>query len=92
MNKIWKLKSSNSDWCIELANIGIEAMKYFVDLFLLCNLHNPETLLASLRKKVSNSINRYLTKLASDQEVKRATFSINLMGAAGDDDFYAMFY
>ena len=91
-NKIWRLKSSNGDWCTDPEAIGVEAGKYFMDLFSSCNPHNPETLLAGLRKKVSNPMNRSLTRPVSDQEVKRATFSINPMGAPGDDGFTAKFY
>lgn len=37
-------------------------------------------------------MNRDLTKPVTDQEVKRATFSINPLGTLGEDNFTAKFY
>lgn len=91
-NKIWRLESREGQWCTGTENIGAEATNFFVELFSSSHPSNPAELLTGLRKKVSNTMNRNLTRPVSEQEVKRAIFSINPLGAPGDDGFTAKFY
>ena len=52
----------------------------------------PNGFFGDLSRKVSSSMNRNLTKPITEAKIKRAVFSINPLGAPGDDGFTAKFY
>ena len=61
-------------------------------LFTSCSPHDPTVCFDEVRNKVSNTMNHWLTRPVSSQEVKRAAFSINADGAPSDDGFAEFFF
>ncbi|WOK97965.1 hypothetical protein Cni_G06673 [Canna indica] len=72
--------------------MGAHAQHYFEDLFTSGSPLDPSTRLADLQSKVSNTMNRKLTRPVTESEVKYAVFSIDPGAAPSDDDFTARFY
>ncbi|XP_072081175.1 uncharacterized protein [Arachis hypogaea] len=85
-NKIWKLEDEEGNWCTTPEAIGNRAQRFFVDLFESNNPEDPSQFFTKLRVKVSSEMNRSLTKPVSDDEIKRAAFSINAEAAQETTD------
>ena len=91
-NKIWRLEDGAGGWCIRTENIGNRAVDYFKELFESSNPSNPSQVMDELTRKVSLARNRNLTRPVTENEIKRAIFSIDPFSALGDDGFSAKFY
>ena len=86
------MEDGRGGWCSDLESIAEKAIEYFEDFFASNKPVNPYTQLEGMSRKVTNAMNRNLTRPVSKNEVKRAVFSINPFSAPSDDGFNAKFY
>ncbi|KAG7543468.1 Reverse transcriptase domain [Arabidopsis thaliana x Arabidopsis arenosa] len=90
-----RIKSVRDDHDIEHFRddaIGKIAESYFTDLFSTSQQTDLEELLSSIDTKVTTDMNKELLQPVSDQEIKKAVFSIGADRAPGFDGFTAAFY
>ncbi|XP_016193039.1 uncharacterized protein LOC107633966 [Arachis ipaensis] len=91
-NKLEKLKDENGLYRTDAKGIGEVAESFFKKLFSTSNPKNPEDALEGLERKVDDRMNRILTRSITEEEVKKAIFSVNPFSALGEDGFTARFF
>ncbi|WOL04038.1 hypothetical protein Cni_G12759 [Canna indica] len=69
-NKIWRLEDGNGGWCNTSGSIGLKAQEYFQELLQTSTSIDPSGHFDSLRSKISNTMNRRLTQLVLEREIK----------------------
>ena len=70
---------------------GHIAVEYFRDLFMSTNPYDLESLFEGFHSRVSNDMNNELTAPVSDEEIKRAAFSVKGSSAPGEDGLTGVF-
>ena len=71
---------------------GHIAVEYFRDLFMSTNPYDLESLFEGFQSRVSSDMNNELTAPVSDEEIKRAAFSVKGSSAPGEDGLTGVFY
>lgn len=71
---------------------GSIAVDYFRELFMIYNPYDMESLFAGFQSRVTQEVNESLTSTVTEEEVKRAAFSIKSSSAPGQDGLTGVFY
>lgn len=71
---------------------GQVAVDYFRDLFMSSNPHDLETIFQGFQARVTSDMNARLIAPISDEEIKRAAFSVKSSSAPGEDGLTGLFY
>lgn len=91
-NRILMLNDDNGQEMYSEGSKGEVAVEYFHELFRSSNPHDLESLFEGFKAKVTEPMNRILTRPVSDEEIKRVAFGIKGSSAPGEDGFTEIFY
>jgi len=91
-NKILGILDDNGVWVDNEEDIERVAVDYFENLFSSANTIDPSIVLRDISPSVSSTMNEFLVKEITEEEVKRALFSLNPTKAPGQDGMTALFF
>ncbi|KAG7600426.1 Endonuclease/exonuclease/phosphatase superfamily [Arabidopsis suecica] len=91
-NKILGILDNNGVWVDNEEGIERVAVDYFEKLFTTSNPIDPSMALRDISPSVSSAMNESLVKEVTEEEVKRALFSLNPTKAPGPDGMTALFF
>jgi len=91
-NKILGILDDNGVWVDNEEDIERVAVDYFENLFSSANMIDPSIVLRDISPSVSSTMNEFLVKEITEEEVKRALFSLNPTKAPGPDGMTALFF
>ena len=81
------MDNGKGGWRLDPESIGGRAKEYFEELSTSSSSASPSTQLEGMRRKITNAMNRNLTKPVSENEFKRVVFSIHPFSAPSDYGF-----
>ena len=91
-NRIIGILDQNQVWIDNEEGIEKVAVSYFDNLFSSSTSRDPSEVLRDVPVTVTPRMNDFLTKEVTEEEVKRALFSLNPRKAPGPDGLTALFY
>jgi len=91
-NKILDILDNNEVWVDNEEEIEKVVVNYFKNLFSSSNMVDPSLVLRDISPSVSPTMNEFLVKEVTEEEVKRALFSLNPTKAPGPDGMTALFF
>lgn len=91
-NRLTKLKNPRGGWEESEKDIERVAAAYFQVLFTTSSPGNFDEALRFVTEKVTTQCNENLTRMSSDEEIKKVMFAINPEKAPGPDGMTSLFY
>lgn len=91
-NHIHGVEDQNGEWCTCKRHIAIVAEQYFQCLFTTANPVNMETVLDSVERVVTRTMNNSLLEPYTPEEVRRALFQMHPSKSLGPDGMSPFFF
>ncbi|KAH7853442.1 hypothetical protein Vadar_002449 [Vaccinium darrowii] len=86
-NQLSKIKDSEGNWISEENEINEHLYDYFSSLFKSSGSRNFDSVLQKVDCCITDEMNRGLTRMVTEEEVKEATFQLGSLKAPGPDGF-----
>lgn len=91
-NRVSRLLNDDDVWVEEETELGSLFEEYFKDLFKTSGPRDLTKVLEHVPQLVNDDMNQVLTREVTEEEVKKAVFSIGGLKAPGPDGYNALFY
>ncbi|RYR51488.1 hypothetical protein Ahy_A06g026507 isoform A [Arachis hypogaea] len=91
-NSIQKLKDASGQWLNSKEEIMEHIVNHFMNLFTSTRRQNFDSTIRKIPKRVTEEMNNELLMEVSDEEVKKAVFSMGSLKAPGPDGLNGLFY
>ncbi|RYR72172.1 hypothetical protein Ahy_A02g006385 [Arachis hypogaea] len=91
-NRIDKLRNEAGSWIEDRKEIMKHIEEHFDALFTPSNNRNCESVISKIPARVTESMNRELTSKVTDEEIRKAVFSMGSLKAPGLDGLNGLFY
>lgn len=91
-NRISKIEKMSGGWCNTEQEMGEEIAKYFQHLFTSSQPSDFEEILGGIPRTITVDMNKSLTRPVSEDEIRRALFSMQPNTAPGPDGMSPIFY
>lgn len=86
------LHDASGNWITEESDVEKVVVDYFEDLFSTTSPTEFDSFLSEVRSSINTQTNRWLTRLATEEEIRQALFMMHPEKALGPDGMTALFF